>query len=79
MRSARNRLSPDTSPSHEGRNPKVFLSHAASDEHIALLLKAEVERRLPGVKVFCSSDPADLPPEPSRTRKFNKPCKSRLC
>ncbi len=62
MRSARNRLSPDTSPSHEGRNPKVFLSHAASDEHIALLLKAEVERRLPGVKVFCSSDPADLPP-----------------
>lgn len=62
IRSARNRLSPDAGPSHEGPNPKVFPSHAASDEHIALLLKAEVERRLPGVKVFCSSDPADLPP-----------------
>lgn len=41
---------------------KVFLSHAASDEKIASLLKAEIERRLPSVKVFCSSDPADLPP-----------------
>ncbi|MGA7764372.1 MAG: toll/interleukin-1 receptor domain-containing protein [Candidatus Binataceae bacterium] len=62
IRSVRSRRSPDPSPNHEGRNPKVFLSHAASDEHIALLLKVEVERRLPGVKVFCSSDPADLPP-----------------
>jgi TIR domain len=41
---------------------KVFLSHAASDEPIASLLKAEIERRLPSVKVLCSSDPADLPP-----------------
>ena len=41
---------------------KVFLSHAASDGRIASLLKAEIELRLPGVKVFCSSDPADLPP-----------------
>ncbi|MGO9449852.1 MAG: toll/interleukin-1 receptor domain-containing protein [Candidatus Binataceae bacterium] len=41
---------------------KVFLSHAASDEPIASLLKVEIERRLPSVKVFCSSDPADLPP-----------------
>jgi hypothetical protein len=40
----------------------VFLSHAASDEHIALTLKAEIERRIPGVRVFCSSDPIDLPP-----------------
>jgi hypothetical protein len=41
---------------------KVFLSHAASDGQIASLLKAEIERRLPDVKVFCSSDPTDLPP-----------------
>jgi hypothetical protein len=45
-----------------GRGNTVFLSHAASDEHIALVLNAEIERRLPGVKVFCSSDPTDLPP-----------------
>jgi len=45
-----------------GRSAKVFLSHAASDEHIALVLKAEIERRLPDVGVFCSSDPTDLPP-----------------
>jgi hypothetical protein len=41
---------------------RVFLSHAASDEHIALVLKTEIERRLPEVGVFCSSDPTDLPP-----------------
>jgi len=61
IRSKRKRFSVDGVPSNRGRNPKVFLSHAALDEQIALLLKAEVERRLPGVKVFCSSDPADLP------------------
>src|SRR5713226_5260641 len=60
IRSLRNRAK--VAQSLHGRNPKVFLSHAASDEHIALLLKAEIERRLSGVKVFCSSDPADLPP-----------------
>jgi len=47
---------------NHGRSSKVFLSHAASDERIALLLKAEIERRLPDVGVFCSSDPTDLPP-----------------
>ncbi len=60
IRSLRNRAK--VAQSLHGRNPKVFLSHAASDEHIALLLKAEIERRLPAVKVFCSSDPTDLPP-----------------
>ena len=40
----------------------VFLSHAASDEQIGRLLKEEIERRLPGVNAFCSSDPTDLPP-----------------
>lgn len=62
IRSARNRRPTETVPGLHGRGPKVFLSHAASDEPIALLLKAEIERRLPGVKVFCSSDPADLSP-----------------
>ncbi len=62
IRSLRNRLRANIAPNHHGRNAKVFLSHAASDEHIALLLKAEIERRLPAVKVFCSSDPTDLPP-----------------
>jgi TIR domain len=62
IRSLRNRLRANIAPSHHGRNAKVFLSHAASDEHIALLLKAEIERRLPAVKVFCSSDPTDLLP-----------------
>jgi len=55
-------LQANTAESHRGQNNRVFLSHAASDEHIALLLKAEIERRLFGVKVFCSSDPTDLPP-----------------
>jgi TIR domain-containing protein len=44
-----------------GKGSYVFLSHAASDETIALTLKAEIQSRLPGVKVFCSSDPTDLP------------------
>ena len=55
-------LQANLAPSNHGRSAKVFLSHAASDEHIALVLKAEIERRLTGVKVFCSSDPTDLPP-----------------
>ena len=56
----RKRPAPDVA---ESGNGGVFLSHAASDERIALLLKAAIERRLPGVEVFCSSDPADLPPD----------------
>ena len=59
VRSLRNRLRAGPA---SGDRSKLFLSHAASDERIALLLKAEIERRLPSVKVFCSSDPADLPP-----------------
>jgi TIR domain len=55
-------LKANSGPGHHGRNVKLFLSHAASDEHIALLLKAEIEGRLRGVKVFCSGDPTDLPP-----------------
>jgi hypothetical protein len=55
-------LQTNSAPGHHGRSTKVFLSHAASDEHIALLLKAEIEGRLLGVKVFCSSDPTDLSP-----------------
>jgi hypothetical protein len=59
VRSLRNRVQAGTDSVDRS---KVFLSHAASDEKIASLLKAEIERRLPGVKVFCSSDPADLAP-----------------
>lgn len=39
----------------------LFLTHATADAGIALLLKAEIERRIPGARVFCSSDPTDLP------------------
>jgi hypothetical protein len=59
VRSLRKQLRSGTASSDRS---KVFLSHAASDEHIALVLKSEIERLLPGVKVFCSSDPTDLPP-----------------
>jgi hypothetical protein len=40
----------------------VFLSHAAADAPIGMLLKGEIQGRLPGIAVFCSSDPTDLPP-----------------
>ncbi|MBI4306766.1 MAG: toll/interleukin-1 receptor domain-containing protein, partial [Chloroflexi bacterium] len=46
----------------DGRGRVVFLSHAAADAGIAKLLKDEIERRIPGVWVFLSSDPSDLPP-----------------
>jgi len=42
-------------------NKQIFLSHAASDAQIALLLKQEIERMIPGISIFCSSDPTDLP------------------
>jgi hypothetical protein len=60
LRSERNRRAGENVSRRHGSG--IFLSHAASDEHIALLLKQEIERRLPGIKVFCSSDPTDLPP-----------------
>ena len=59
VRSMRSRA-PSTSGGAGNRN--IFLSHAASDGQIALVLKGEIERRVPGIKVFCSSDPTDLPP-----------------
>jgi hypothetical protein len=40
----------------------IFLTHAAADARVALLMKEELEKRLPQAKVFCSSDPKDLPP-----------------
>lgn len=46
----------------EASQTVVFLSHAAADAPIGMLLKGEIERRLPGITVFCSSDPTDLPP-----------------
>jgi hypothetical protein len=40
---------------------RVFMSHAAIDAAVAILLKEEVERRPPGVSVFCSSYPGHIP------------------
>lgn len=40
----------------------IFLSHASPDQKAAVFLKAELEKRLPGVKVFLSCDPYDLKP-----------------
>jgi hypothetical protein len=39
----------------------VFISHAAVDQEIALALKIHLGRAFPGVEVFVSSDPEDLP------------------
>lgn len=39
---------------------KIFLSHAAADAPVATFLKEELERRLTGVSVFCSSYPGDI-------------------
>jgi hypothetical protein len=53
---------PSKSGKETGRKFTVFLSHAAVDAQISKLLKREIERRIPGVWVFSSSDPSDLPP-----------------
>jgi hypothetical protein len=39
---------------------RLFLSHAAIDGPLAILLKDEIVRRIPGVSVFCSSYPGDI-------------------
>ncbi len=39
---------------------RVFLSHAAVDAPMAVLIKDEIMRRMPGVTVFCSSNPGDI-------------------
>jgi hypothetical protein len=45
------------------RSPtRVFVSHAAADKDRALLLAAEVERRLEGSRVFVASRPGDIRP-----------------
>lgn len=41
---------------------KAFLSHASFDAEIARFLKSELEARVPGLSIFTSSDPTDLPP-----------------
>ena len=41
---------------------KVFLSHAASDYELAVYLKELLQNHVPGLEVFVSSDPTDLPP-----------------
>jgi len=40
----------------------IFISHAASDNDLALLIKSTFEEKIPGIEAFCSSDPTDLPP-----------------
>lgn len=40
----------------------LFLSHAAVDEEIAIRLKVALASAFPGLDVFVSSDPEDLPP-----------------
>jgi hypothetical protein len=40
----------------------VFLSHAAFDSGLAIYFKNLLESTLTDIKVFCSSDPTDLPP-----------------
>lgn len=39
----------------------VFVSHASLDADLALCLKRELEKRIPGIEAFVSSDPEDLP------------------
>jgi len=40
----------------------IFVSHAAMDQGLAMLLKTALEQLLPGIEVFVSSDPEDLKP-----------------
>lgn len=50
-------------PSHSNLASKlIFLSHAAVDKNLAMLLKVTLEHLLPGIDVFVSSDPEDLKP-----------------
>lgn len=47
----------------ESQEPKIlFLSHAAADQEIAMWIKQVLEDAFPGLEVFVSSDPEDLPP-----------------
>ncbi len=39
----------------------IFVSHASADATLALCLKREFEKRIPGIEAFVSSDPEDLP------------------
>lgn len=39
---------------------RVFMSHAAIDAPLAILLKDEIERRIPGLSVFCATYPGDI-------------------
>jgi hypothetical protein len=39
----------------------LFISHAASDQELARYLKKVIELSFPGIEVFVSSDPEDLP------------------
>src|SRR5208283_3303503 len=60
-------------------NNLVFVSHAAFDKEHALLLKKEIESRIPTSRVFCSSDPADLPPGAKWPKDIQEALKNAKC
>jgi hypothetical protein len=56
-------LKPDLAESRsESRTNRIFLSHAAKDQEIAICLKKVIEGAIPGSDVFVSSDTEDLRP-----------------
>lgn len=53
----------ETMTSNTGNHrTEVFISHAAVDGDLALALKDHLEHCFPGLVIFVSSDPEDLPP-----------------
>jgi hypothetical protein len=57
----------------------VFVSHAAFDNELALLLKKEIESRIPTSRAFCSGDPADLPPGAKWPKDIREALKNAKC
>ena len=60
-------------------NNLVFVSHVAFDKEHALLLKKEIESRIPTSRVFCSSDPTDLPPGTKWPEEIQEALKKAKC
>jgi hypothetical protein len=60
-------------------NNLVFVSHAAVDNELALHLKKEIESRIPTSRVFCSGDPADLPPGAKWPEDIQEALKNAKC
>jgi len=60
-------------------NNLVFISHAAFDQDLARLLKKEIESRISTSRVFCSGDPADLPPGAKWPKDIQQALKDARC